>query len=64
MTVFIDADACPVKGEAEKVSVRHGVEMVLVCNGGIRPPAHPLVSLVVVDVGPDEADIWIAEQIG
>ena len=64
MTVFVDADACPVKGEAETVAVRHGVEMVLVCNGGIRPPAHPLVSLQVVDAGPDVADMWIAERCG
>lgn len=64
MTVFVDADACPVKGEAERVAVRHGVEMVLVCNGGIRPSAHPLVSLVVVEAGPDAADMWIAERCG
>lgn len=60
-TLYIDADACPVKAEAERVATRHGVQMVLVCNGGIRPPANPLVRLVVVDAGPDAADRWIAE---
>lgn len=63
-TLYIDADACPVKAEAERVAVRHGVEMVLVSNGGIRPSAHPLVRSVFVPDGPDEADKWIAENAG
>lgn len=63
-TLYIDADACPVKAEAERVAVRHGVEMVLVSNGGIRPSAHPLVRSVFVPDGPDEADKWIAETAG
>jgi hypothetical protein len=62
--IFVDADACPVKSEAERVATRLGLPMVLVCNGGIRPPGNPLVSLVVVDEGPDAADRWIAERCG
>ena len=64
MTLFIDADACPVKAEAERVATRLGVTMVLVSNGGIRPSANPLVQSVFVDHGPDEADKWIAEHAG
>lgn len=64
MTLYIDADACPVKDEAERVATRLKVPMVLVCNGGLRPPRNPLVSLVIVDEGPDVADRWIAEQCG
>ena|SRR6056297_2516666 len=63
-TLYIDADACPVKAEAERVATRHGVPMVLVCNGGLRPSRNPLVSLVIVDEGPDVADRWIAGQCG
>jgi len=63
-TLYIDADACPVKAEAERVATRLGVPMILVCNGGLRPPAHPLVSLKIVAEGPDEADLWIAEHAG
>lgn len=63
-TLYIDADACPVKAEAERVATRLRVPMVLVCNGGLRPPANPLVSLVIVDEGPDLADRWIAAQCG
>ena len=64
MTLYVDADACPVKAEAERVATRHKVPMVLVCNGGIRPPLNPLVSLVVVEAGLDVADDWIAERAG
>jgi uncharacterized protein len=64
MTLFIDADACPVKAEAERVATRHATRMVLVSNGGIRPSANPLVESVYVADGPDEADKWIAEACG
>ena len=62
--LFIDADACPVKAEAERVATRHGVRMLVVSNGGIRPSANPLVESVFVAAGPDEADKWIAEACG
>jgi uncharacterized protein YaiI (UPF0178 family) len=62
--VFVDADACPVKEEAERVAVRHGLRLLMVSNGGIRPSAHPLVESVFVAAGPDEADKWIADQAG
>jgi uncharacterized protein YaiI (UPF0178 family) len=64
MTLYIDADACPVKEEAERVATRLRVRMVLVSNGGIRPSANPLVESVFVSQGPDEADKWIAEACG
>jgi len=63
-TIYIDADACPVKDEAERVATRLDVPMVLVCNGGIRPSRNPLVSLKIVPEGPDVADLWIAENCG
>jgi len=63
-TLYVDADACPVKAEAERVATRMGVPMVLVCNGGLRLPAHPLVRLQIVAEGPDEADKWIADNCG
>ena len=62
--IYIDADACPVKAEAERVATRHGMRMMLVSNGGIRPSANPLVGSVFVPDGPDEADKWIAEHAG
>lgn len=62
--IFVDADACPVKDEAERVATRHGLRLLMVSNGGIRPSANPLVESVFVAAGPDEADKWIAEQAG
>lgn len=64
MIIYIDADACPVKAEVERVGTRHGLRMVIVSNGGIRPSANPLVETVIVAAGPDEADKWIAERVG
>ena len=62
--LFIDADACPVKEEAERVATRLGVRMLVVSNGGIRPSQNPLVESVFVPAGPDEADKWIAQACG
>ena len=64
MTIYVDADACPVKAEIERVGTRHGTRMVVVSNGGLRPSAHPLIDTVIVAQGPDEADKWIAERAG
>jgi uncharacterized protein len=62
--IYIDADACPVKEEAERVATRHGVSMKLVSNGGLRLSRNPLVEVVIVDAGPDVADMWIADRAG
>jgi hypothetical protein len=64
VTLYIDADACPVKEEAERVATRLQVRMVVVSNGGIRPSRNPLVESVFVAEGPDEADKWIADRAG
>ncbi|MFK7870803.1 MAG: YaiI/YqxD family protein [Roseobacter sp.] len=62
--LYIDADACPVKAEAEKVATRHRFKMFVVSNGGLRPSQNPLVETVIVPDGPDVADMWIAERCG
>ena len=62
--LYIDADACPVKAEAERVATRHKLRMFVVSNGGLRPSANPLVETVIVAEGADEADIWIADRCG
>jgi len=62
--IYVDADACPVKAEVERVAERHGLTVHIVSNGGIRPSRHPLIKTVVVAEGADAADDWIAERIG
>ena len=61
--IYVDADACPVKNEIERVATRHNLETYIVCDGGIRPSLNPLIKLVVVDQGADAADDWIADHI-
>ncbi len=63
-TIYIDADACPVKAEAERVATRHKLPMKVVSNGGLRPSQNPFVENVIVAEGPDVADMWIAERCG
>ncbi|WP_420859660.1 YaiI/YqxD family protein [Marivivens marinus] len=62
--IYVDADACPVKAEVERVGTRHGVKMFIVSNGGLRPSPNPLVETVIVPEGPDVADMWIADRAG
>ena len=60
--IFVDADACPVKGEIERVAERHQIIAHIVSNGGIRPSRNPFVRSVIVEARPDAADDWIAEH--
>jgi len=63
-TLYIDADACPVKDEVYRVAARLGLPVVVVANSWIRTPDRAQISMVVVDEGPDAADDWIAERAG
>ena len=56
LRIFVDADACPVKPEIERVADRHGLPVYIVSNGEIRPSANPRIQTVVVTDGPDAAD--------
>ncbi len=62
-TLFIDADACPVREEICRVAGRHWLDVILVTNGSVRPPGYERVRVVLVPEGPDAADDWIAERI-
>ena len=64
MAIYVDADACPVKAEVEKVATRHRAQVFIVSNGGLRPSQNPLLETVIVPDGPDVADMWIAERAG
>ena len=64
ITLYIDADACPVKDEAVRVAERHGLEIHFVSNAWMRLPQGPLIKRVVVQDGPDAADDWIVEHAG
>jgi uncharacterized protein YaiI (UPF0178 family) len=62
ITIYVDADACPVKQEVYRVAGRHGIKVVIVSNSPIAVPREPQIERVVVAAGMDEADNWIAER--
>jgi len=63
ISIYVDADACPVKEEILKVAYRHKTPVFLVSNQWLRMEVGPLVEKIVVSEGADEADNWIAENI-
>jgi hypothetical protein len=64
-TIYVDADACPVKEEVYRVAARHAVPVVLVANSRMRVPEGGGVRLVLVAGGQlDSADDWIASRAG
>ena len=62
MKIYVDADACPVKKEIERVASRNKIEVLLVSNGGLRPILHPLIQNVFVSTDSDAADKWIVDN--
>ncbi len=68
ITLYIDADACPVKAEVYRVAERFimrgtALEVVVVANAPIMVPRADFISRVVVGGGMDEADNFIAERM-
>ena len=63
ITIYIDADACPVKDETYKVAERYKLKTFVVSNSFIQIPKSPMIQRMIVDAGPDVADDWIAEQV-
>ncbi len=67
ITLYIDADACPVKNEIYRVAERHALKgtalkVLVVSNSPIAVPRDEMIERVVVGAGMDEADNWIAER--
>lgn len=62
-TVFVDADACPVKPEVVRVAERYDFPVTFVANGGLRPSRDPMIRNVIVSDGLDAADDWIADRV-
>jgi hypothetical protein len=67
ISLYIDADACPVKHEVYRVAERHALKglalkVLVVSNSPIAVPRDVFVERVVVGAGMDAADNWIAER--
>ena len=63
LTIYIDADACPVKEEIYRVARRYDMRVAVVANAPLRVPAGDRIEMVVRP-GFGAADDWIAEQAG
>ncbi len=61
-SIFVDADACPVKDEIYRVAARYGLQVFVVANSPIQIPRVAGIDRVVVGAGSDAADDWIAER--
>lgn len=64
VTLYVDADACPVKDEIFRVGLRLKLPIFVVANAWMRLPDEPSIERVVVAAGPNVADDWIAERAG
>jgi len=64
ISLYIDADACPVKAEIYRVAERYGLKFYVVSNSYINVPRDPRIERVVVSDSFDAADDWIAERVG
>jgi uncharacterized protein YaiI (UPF0178 family) len=62
-TIYVDADACPVKPEIYRVAQRYAFPVKVVANAPMRVPGNPLVELVVRP-GFGTADDYIAAEAG
>jgi uncharacterized protein len=62
-SIYVDADACPVKNEILRVAERHALKVFVVSNGGVRPYEQKLVETIVVANIPDAADSWIVDHV-
>ena len=63
LTMYVDADACPVKNEVFRVAERHRLLTRVVCNSWLRLPTSPLKEQYIVSEELDGADNWIVEQV-
>src|SRR5437868_9446511 len=62
-TIYVDADACPVKEEVYRVARRYAMPVKVVANAPLRVPQDARIELVVRP-GFGSADDWIAERAG
>jgi uncharacterized protein len=63
ITIYVDADGCPVKNEVYRVAKRFGLRVYLVSNSRMGIPQEELFELVIVNEGFNAADDWIVEQV-
>lgn len=63
LEIYVDADACPVKEEIQRVADRYRLHVTYVANARMRLPDAETAKLVVVEGKFDEADHWIVGHV-
>lgn len=63
LTIYIDADACPVKDEVYRVARRYEVRVLVVARTIMHTPNDVLIEMVEC-AGFGEVDDWVAERAG
>ena len=63
-TIYLDADACPVKEQVYRVAARYEMPLIVVANSSLRIPemAGLHARMMVVPGAMDAADDWIAGE--
>jgi uncharacterized protein len=64
MTLYVDADGCPVKNEVYRVARRYRLKVYLVSNSRMRIPEEDLFEQVIVNEQFNAADDWIVARVG
>ena len=62
-TIFIDADACPVKEDTFRIAKRYSLKVVVVSNHKKEVPKENWISSVEVEKRFDAVDDWIESNI-
>jgi uncharacterized protein YaiI (UPF0178 family) len=63
LTIYVDADACPVKDEVYRVADRYSLRVIVVANTSLRVPVGGRIEMVVCS-GFGAADDWIVAEAG
>ena len=61
MRIWVDADACPVKDEIDRLAAKRGIRVTHVC--ALTDMRRDGAEVVRVAEGPDAADEWILAQL-
>jgi uncharacterized protein len=64
LTIYVDADGCPVKEEVYRVARRYEFSVLVVANRPLRVPFEVGIQAIGAGDRFDAADDWIAERVG
>lgn len=62
-TIFIDADACPVKEDTFRIAKRYALNVFVISNRAILLPHETWIFPIVVEKSFDAVDAWIIDNL-